>query len=149
MFQWPTNAWPTSRGTRRCGSRSGSAASLFARPAAGGWLIDLRNAFRSLRAERPTTVLALLILTLGIAAGTTTFYVVDVVLRQLPYHEPDQLVAIARLSKLDSSASPLAPQDNFALRSGVAPFEDMAAARYSQVRFGGQDSKPPNLIWWP
>jgi hypothetical protein len=38
-----------------------------------GWLIDLRDATRSLRAGRATTVLALAILTLGIGAATVTF----------------------------------------------------------------------------
>jgi putative ABC transport system permease protein len=108
-----------------------------------GWLTDLRDAVRSLRAARATTVLALAILTLGIAAATVTFSVVDVVaLRELPYHNSERLVAFAGISRLDSSNSPLAPQDYFALRRAVTACDDIAAAGYWQLRFGGPDTKP-------
>jgi predicted permease len=108
-----------------------------------GWGTDFRDAVRSLRAARGTTLLALAILTLGIAAATVTFSVVDVVaLRELPYHNPERLVAFARVSRLDASNSPLAPQDYFSLRKAVDACADIAAAGYWQLRFGDQDSKP-------
>jgi len=108
-----------------------------------GWLTDFRDAVRSLRTGRQTTVLALAILTLGIAAATVTFSVVDVIaLRELPYKNPERLVAFARISALDSSNSPLAPQDYFALRRTVNACDDIAGAGYWELRFGGQDTKP-------
>ena len=61
----------------------------------GGLLTDLRQAFRELRAAPGFTVVALLVLTLGIGATTAIFSVVDaVVLRALPFHEHDRLVAV-------------------------------------------------------
>ena len=60
---------------------------------------DLRYAFRMLRKNPGFTVVSLLVLTLGIGASTAIFSVVDaVVLRGLPFYEPNQLVAVGERS---------------------------------------------------
>jgi len=56
---------------------------------------DVRYAIRSLRRERGFTLVVLLILAIGIGANTTVFSVVNAILiRPLPFHEPDRLVWI-------------------------------------------------------
>ena len=61
----------------------------------GGVMGDLRHAVRELRATPGFTIVALVVLTLGIGATTAIFSVVDaVVLRGLPFDEHDRLVAI-------------------------------------------------------
>jgi putative ABC transport system permease protein len=64
-----------------------------------GLMSDLRTAVRALRAAPGFTVIALIVLTLGIGATTAIFSVVDaVVLRPLPFDEPDRLVAVGERS---------------------------------------------------
>src|SRR5206468_10754714 len=56
---------------------------------------DVRQAFRQLRKAKGFTAAAALTLALGIGATTAIFAVLDaVVLRPLPYAEPDRLVAV-------------------------------------------------------
>ena len=57
---------------------------------------DLTNAFRALRAAPSFTAVALIVLTLGIGATTAIFSVVDgVVLRNVPFEDPDRLISVA------------------------------------------------------
>jgi predicted permease len=92
---------------------------------------DLRYTWRGLR-EAPTfTVAAVLVLTLGVGASATIFSVVDaVVLRALPFDEPDRLVAVGERSP--RFRDPLAllavqPQNYLDWTAGQSVFESMAA----------------------
>jgi predicted permease len=91
-------------------------------------LTDLRDAWRGLRAAPGSSLLALAILTLGIAAATVTFSVVDTVaLRGMPFPEASRLAAIAIQERGSPRLGTSAPQDFFTWRAQTPAFEGVAA----------------------
>jgi putative ABC transport system permease protein len=95
----------------------------------------VRDSGRALRSEPSTTALALLVLTLSIGAATVTFSVVDaVVLRQLPFEHPDDLVAVAGSDGKGSRA--FAPQEVLAWQGQLNGFDSWAALRRGSEALG-------------
>ena len=107
-------------------------------PALETFVMDLRYALRQLRKDLSFTIVAILILGLGIGATTAVFSVVNAVLiRPLPFREPQRLVRVANtgeggLSSVTSRASNLADWKRM-----NASFEDLAGyfAFYDYQRF--------------
>jgi predicted permease len=88
--------------------------------------MDWKLAFRSLRRNPGFTGLAVLILALGIGANTAIFSVVQgVILRPLPYQDPDRLVSITATNKSFKYVQESGP-DFVDLREDSTVFEGMA-----------------------
>ncbi len=85
---------------------------------------DFAYALRAMRRCPALTLIGILTLALGIGANTAIFSVVSaVLLRPLPYHEPDRLVHISH-----ARTGPMAPANVLDLQRVSQSFESMAAA---------------------
>ena len=90
---------------------------------------DLRYALRTMRREPAFTAFAVLIAALGIAAATTVFSVLStLLLRPLPFSQPDRLVWVANAPPEDGlSAQTLQVLRFLSFRNRNHSFRDMAA----------------------
>jgi predicted permease len=88
---------------------------------------DLRYTLRILRKSPGFTTVAVLTLALGIGATTAMFSVVDgVLLRPLPYPQPDRLVEVGLdLPGINQFNWPLRPADYFTFREQSRTFQDI------------------------
>jgi putative ABC transport system permease protein len=104
-------------------------------------LKDLRYGARSLRRTPGFTALAILTLALAIGANTAIFSVVNsVLLRPLPYKDPDRLVTL-----LHDGSNPVAVANYIDWRDQSRSFSAMAAADYWTPNLTGSD--PPEHLW--
>jgi putative ABC transport system permease protein len=95
---------------------------------------DIRSALRSLRSTPTLTVVALLVLILGIGATTAIFSVVDaVVLRGLPFDQHDRLVAVGERRAPRPNAPVSTPNPDPAAVSSAAPQNYLDWAKRQQV----------------
>ncbi len=97
-------------------------------PAPDSILQDLRYTFRTLRRDSGFTTFAILIVGLGIGASATVFSVVDtLLLRPLPFHEPERLVWIANHDTSGLSGQTTQVGHLLDLRERNRSFTDLAA----------------------
>ncbi|HEX5714806.1 MAG TPA: ABC transporter permease [Thermoanaerobaculia bacterium] len=100
---------------------------------------DLRQAFRTLKGQPGYAAAAVLTLALGIGANTAIFSVVDaVMLRPLPFPEPDRLVdvlAVRTPPSPDTARTGISPADFLAWREQGWVFQEIGA----YVPFGTLD----------
>ena len=88
---------------------------------------DVRQALRVLAGKPGFTAVAVLTLGLGIGAATTIFSVVnEVLLKSLPYPNPERLVVVSESSK-QAAAMPVSYPDFLDWQSQQTVFEDLAA----------------------
>lgn len=104
------------------------------------WVDDLRHGWRQLRQQTGFAVTAVGILALGMAASVTAFSVVSqVLLRPLPYPEPDRVVTVwQRQSDSPAARLEVAPGNFLDWRARARSFRYLAAADpYSYDYTGG------------
>ncbi|MFN7993641.1 MAG: ABC transporter permease [Bryobacteraceae bacterium] len=109
---------------------------------------DVRGALRSLRRERAFAFLVVLSLALGIGANTAIFSVVNgILLRPLPYRDPDQLVSIREVVPKLTHLYPSLPV-NFnhyrEWRKHSTGFESLAIVHPTGLNFTGEGD--PELL---
>jgi putative ABC transport system permease protein len=117
-----------------------------------GMLQDLRFGVRILRTHRQFTSAAIVLLVLGIGVTTAIFSVVNaVLLRPLPYQQPERLVAITSVFRPTSAPrfSPVVPlTDITEWRRRTDAFASMGGFAYTQlpVRIGNQSFSPVTAL---
>jgi predicted permease len=116
-------------------------------------LRDIRISVRTLFRSPGFSVLAVLVMALCIGATTSLFTVVrSVLLRPLPFRDPDRLVMIYEhfrdpsMNTQGFSYNPVAPADYYDWRAQTHGFEDMAAWRYWQFNLTGEHGELPELV---
>lgn len=99
---------------------------------------DIRFALRQLRKSMGFTVMATLTLALGIGAATAVFSLVDaVLLKPLPFPQPDRIVVLETLSKSRSGSGP-ATVPNDTSYPNFFDWRDQAHAFDSMASYQGQ-----------
>src|SRR5580698_1056701 len=107
---------------------------------------DLRYGLRLLRQAPAFTAIAICALALGIGANTAIFSTLDsVVLRPLPYHDPDRVAMVFEdSSHIGFPHNTPAPANYFDWKAQNHVFTDMAAVRYRGLNITG-DGNPEQL----
>jgi putative ABC transport system permease protein len=103
-------------------------------------LKDIRYGVRGLFKRPGFTAIAVITLALGIGANTAIFSIVNaVLLRPLPYPQPDQLVVLRETSAQGRVTESVSAGDFLDWRQQTQAFENMAAYRYESLNVTGSD----------
>ena len=109
---------------------------------------DVLYALRALRRSPLFTAVVTITIALGIGASTALFSVANaVLLRPLPYQDPDRLVVLYMDLRVRNTFAMPFSNENFAdIRNGSrGAFEDMAAVRTSRLVTSGADGTPEQV----
>ncbi|MGD9905673.1 MAG: ABC transporter permease [Vicinamibacterales bacterium] len=111
-----------------------------------GWLDDVRHGWRQLREQIAFAVVAVGILAVGMAASIAAYSVVSqILLRPLPYPEPERVVTLWERQPSEPNRLDVAPANFLDWRSRAASFSALAAAEpYSRDY---SDAERPEV--WP
>ncbi len=108
-------------------------------------LQDFRYALRKLVQQPAYTIIAVLTLALGIGANTAIFSVVNaVLLRPLPYPEPDRIVYLSEVNGGTNSA--IAFPDYIDWRNDAKSFEHLALSRTESRNLSGIAGREPERV---
>jgi len=119
-----------------------------------GWLEalgrDFRYGVRTLLRAPGFAVVSVLVLALGIGATTSLFTIVrSVLLKPLPFRDPDKLVMVYEHFRQGSSGdgfNMVSPADYLAWRQQTHGFEDIAAQRGYGFNLTGEHSELPEVV---
>ncbi|HET8964590.1 MAG TPA: ABC transporter permease, partial [Candidatus Acidoferrum sp.] len=101
---------------------------------------DIRYALRQLRKNLSFTAVAVLTLALGIGANTAVFSVVDaVMLRPLPYHQPERLIEAQSISTHNPQPNAVSYPDFFDWRSLNHTLEHLVSYHDNEFTLTGRD----------
>jgi putative ABC transport system permease protein len=108
---------------------------------------DLRQAVRGLLRSRAFAVVAILTIALGVGANTAIFSVVRaVLLRPLPYSDPDRLMLVwAQMLNRNILRFPESPPDLKDMRDQTQLFERLEAALTFGLALTGDDADPAQI----
>src|SRR6185437_492251 len=112
------------------------------------WLQDLRYALRMLRKSPGLTLIMIASLAVGIGANSAIFSIVDaLLLRPLPYPQPDRLAAIWLHSPgIGIFRDWPSPGQYVDIRRENQSFEEMAIARSGGMTLTGFDQPEPVAV---
>ena len=106
---------------------------------------DIRYAFRTLLKQPGFTIIAVLTLALGIGANTAIFSVVNaVLLRPLPYPEPERLVYLNETT--GGTNTSIALPDYLDWRNDAKSFQHLAISRLESRNLSGIPGREPERI---
>ncbi len=108
---------------------------------------DMRVAFRMLRKNPAFALTAIVTLALGISASTAIFSVVNaVLLRPLPYRQPDRLAIVwGDLRNRNVRDFPMSSSDFRDFRAETKAFEGLAGVNTFRIPFGGDGFDPEQV----
>ena len=110
---------------------------------------DVRFAARVLLKQPGFTIIAVLTLALGIGANTAIFSVVNaVLLRPLPYPEPDRILFLGEADKTQPAQSGFSVSlpDYLDWRRDNTVFKDLALARHESVPLSDIPGRSPEQV---
>ncbi|HEX6099657.1 MAG TPA: ABC transporter permease [Thermoanaerobaculia bacterium] len=107
---------------------------------------DLRYSLRTLAKQRGFTAVAVLTLAIALAANTAIFSVVNaILLRPLPFAEPERIVNLTGISRIDGAAYPVYSYPNFDdIRRETKSFEQVMG--YTRGRNFLMEGDEPELL---
>src|SRR3984885_4360331 len=116
-------------------------------------LRDIRVSVRTLLRSPGFAMISVLVMALCIGAATSLFTVVrSVLLRPLPFRDPERLVMIYEhfrdpsMNAQQFNYNAVAPADYYDWRAQTHGFEDMAAWRWGQFNITGEHGELPELV---
>src|SRR6476660_8024427 len=110
---------------------------------------DLRYGGRTLMRTPGFSLVAILVMALGIGASTSLFTIVrSVLLKPLPFREPDKLVMVYEHFRRDTkySSNPVAAADFHDWREKTHGFQDMAAWRWWAGAITTDSGQMPEVV---